>query len=345
MRSNKTQKILLTFDIEGAPGTEDFIDSCTLKSIHKILKLLEKYHLKGLFFISGNVIEKVSKNRDIFQLLRNHKIGFHSSSHSVKPRICEYSDLPDYNDAMKVSIERESSSIDPFTGEIIGSGGILSLREHFPEERVESFRTPFNYFSPPHIEALRKLGIRYVFSGDFSENPVSYKGLTFFPDGLFLDGISAKFLKIDYLKSHWIVPVLSELFSDSFIVFILHPSQLCYKDDDTVKSSYCNSMYPFCFGQMKKSNLRSAIDFSLFRLFVLKLNNFQKAGLVDVDPCLEESKLLLDPSKVNVQRNYQHCLSVASLFGYKPRFLLAHFNHFLGRNHHFVRTNSSALKS
>jgi hypothetical protein len=307
------------------------MDSYTLKSLHKILKLLEKHRLRGLFFINGNVMEKVCKNRDIFQLLGNHEIGFHSSSHSVKPRICEYSDLPDYDDAMKVAIERESSKIDPLTGKIIESGGILSLRESFPEKRVESFRAPFNYFSPPHTEALRKLGLRFIFSGDFSNSPVFYKGLTFYPDGLFIDGIFAKLLQINHLKRYWIIPFLSELFPENFIVFILHPAQLFYGVNSTVKFSYNNPVYAFYLGRIKKNNLKVAIDFSLFKLFLSKLSNFQRACLVDTNPNLEESKTFLDPNKVDVKRNYDHCLSVASLFGYKPKFLLSHFNYFLGR--------------
>ena len=116
MRPSESKKVMLTFDVEGPPGMEDFAELDTLKSFYRILKLLEKYDLHALFFITGNLIENIHKDKEIFNLLEKHEIGFHSSSHSIKPRIFEYTDLPDYDEAIKVSIERETSKINKFTG-------------------------------------------------------------------------------------------------------------------------------------------------------------------------------------------------------------------------------------
>lgn len=166
--------IYLTFDVE------DFINQRSLKALQTILNLLEKYKLKGIFFISGHVAEKISNSKDIINSLNNHAIGYHSSGHSVIPIIPMFTDIENYNKAVEISYERETSHINPLTVEIEGEGGIKFLREIFPEKEVISFRAPGHSWSPPHLEALKKLGIKFDFSTNIAVEPVIYGGINFY---------------------------------------------------------------------------------------------------------------------------------------------------------------------
>ena len=316
------REVSLTFDVEGPPGREDFMNSYVLGALHKVLKQLEKHNFRGLFFITGNVVEKVCNNPEIRRLLERHQIGFHSSSHSVTPRIFEYTDLPNYEDAVKISLRRETSKINPFSGKILGSGGILYLRECFPEKKIWSFRAPFDYISPPHLEALKKLGVKFIFSGDFCHEPVFFKGLTFYPTASFIDGVISKIMQIAHMPFE---PV-----NRKPMILALHPCQLVFNNsgEKALNFHFKNLMHPFHL--KPKNSLESTLDFCLFQSILSKLDKFRKMGLIHVTLELKESETPLKPERLGIGRNYIECLSTASrLFGYKPKFLLSHYNHFL----------------
>ncbi|MHA1225641.1 MAG: hypothetical protein ACTSPV_02750 [Candidatus Hodarchaeales archaeon] len=332
------KKILLTFDIEGIPGREDFINNYILKYFHKVLKLLDKYGFRGLFFINGNVVTDICRNHEINNLLSKNVIGFHSSSHSVKPMIFEYVDVPDYNDAMERTIIRENSSIDPYTGEINGIGGIQLLRESFPEKNIKSFKAPFDYFSPPHVEALRELGLTHVFSCDLYNKPFFFKGLTFYPKTYYMDGVFTKLIKLNdvnhYHKKHTnsislFLPFLIERFKSEFIILGIHPSHFYY-GIEKLKNIYRRQMYPFHL--RKKRQLSIDIDFYLLDLFYKKLYRLQKMNLVDVEPDLFDSNMFLNPNEINIGKNYQYCISLTSnIYGYNPKYLLNHYRYFFDK--------------
>jgi hypothetical protein len=316
------------------------MNSYTLEAFHEVLKLLEEYNLRGLFFITGNVVEKICTDFTILKLLEKHEIGFHSSSHSVKPRIFEYTDVPDYEQAVKISMIRETSKINPFSGKVMGNGGILSLRKLFPKKRIESFRAPFDYFSPPHIEALKKLGFRFIFSGDFSRNPVSYKNLTFFPKAVFIDDLVSKLLQVNYQRRLSINLTFLRVFNTKSLVFALHPCQMVYDVAKSLDVYLKNPMHPLRL--KRKNSLKFTLNLHIFRLFLSELCKLQKRGLIKVTPKLKESKTPLQPKRADIERNFNFCLSVTRLFGYKPKFLLSHFNHFFKRTR---SCKSTALKN
>ena len=122
LTSMHARDFFLTFDVE------DFMNGKSICALDRILELLKKYNLKGLFFITGNMIEKLRFFPEILDLLNVHEIGYHSSSHSIRSNIFEYNDLEDYEEAYLESQERETSRINILTGEIEGSGGIELLR-------------------------------------------------------------------------------------------------------------------------------------------------------------------------------------------------------------------------
>jgi len=104
-----------------------------------------------------------------------------SSSHSVHPTIFEFTDLESYDEAFQTSIVRETAHINPLTGKVEGVGGIIALKSFFPKKQIISFRAPGYCWTPPHLEALKTLGITYDFSTRFSNEPINFKGITFYP--------------------------------------------------------------------------------------------------------------------------------------------------------------------
>lgn len=307
----KTSKqAFLTFDVEGPSGREDFADSPLIKVLCKLLKMLNEHHLKGLFFFPSTV-DSLYKNRLVHELLDKHDVGFHSSSHSVRPGIIECTDLGDYDDAVQASLIRETSQIDPVSGRIVGSGGIYSLREAFPNKTINAFRAPFNYFSPPNVESLRKLSIEFVFSGDFCSEPFSYRGLTYYP--------SAKYL--GSFKSSLYATYLVMMSNRKIIVFDVHPAPFVYKKSkDQLKLHFRNPMTTF---QLElKPSLLSVFNLSWFESILAPLSVFQKLELIEVSPRLQQAKVQFNPKAKNFERTMLYSQSIATdLFGYNPRFL------------------------
>ena len=170
------RKLILTFDVE------DFVNPNAIDALQRILEILQKYKLKAIFFITGHMAEKLSDYPQIVNKLKNHEIGYHSSSHSVRPIIPEFTDLKNYERAYEISIQRETSHINPITGKTEKEGGIYVLRDLFHPKKIQAFRAPGMCWTPPHLEALKDLGIKYDFSTNLTySEPVSYKGLTFYP--------------------------------------------------------------------------------------------------------------------------------------------------------------------
>lgn len=128
-----------------------------MSALHHILELLQKYDVKTLFFITGHMAEKMRDFPKILDLIKDHEIGYHSSAHSVHPTIVEYTDVENYDIARQISLKRETSHINPLTGECEGKGGIILLKALFPKKEIISFRAPGFCWSPPHLEALKDL--------------------------------------------------------------------------------------------------------------------------------------------------------------------------------------------
>ena len=151
------RELFLTFDVE------DFISDNSIWILQRILEDLKRYNLISLFFITGHMAEKLQNFPAIVDLLGDHMIGYHSSSHSVHPTIFEFTDIADYQTAYEISLQRETAHINPVCGRIEGRGGILALKSLFPRKDIKAFRAPGNCWSPPHLECLRDLGIEYDF--------------------------------------------------------------------------------------------------------------------------------------------------------------------------------------
>lgn len=314
--------VLLTFDVEGLPPREDIFNNAALMCLHETLDLLENADFKGVFFITASAAEQISKHPYLVQRLTCHQIGYHSTSHSVGPRIIEYTDVPSYDDAVAISLRRETSHINPKTGQIEGRGGILALKEAFLKKDIVCFRAPFFGWSPPHLEALTKLGIRFDFSSNISDNPVSFKGITFYPSPIPIDdGFEATIVHREP-KSIFPKPIFSILLRRKVTVLSMHPSALFLKSLFVGRDKY-----------EMGGNARTKFFICLLRLLLDRIRLLQKTNLVEVTSSLTQNWQPLYLEKIDVERIYRRSVqSLVHLFNCTPQFVLAHFIHFFNQN-------------
>jgi len=310
------RKVLLTFDIEGPPLREDFLNEEVIVALLQVLKLLEKYYLKGLFFLSGTVAKQISRYPKLLELLRDHDIGYHASCHSIKPAIFEYTDIESYVKAVEISREKETKSIDPLSGNVCGKGGILSLRQILPEKEIVSFRAPFFCWSPPHLEALRELEFKFDFSADICSVPVSHKGIIFFPYPIIIDSLGINFPII-----------MKKMLSQEFCVLLMHPSHVMFKLGESFYHQHNNPFHPIRI--KKRAPAHVMWRFLELETFLLGLHLLRKRELIELANPTERVKKILDASETDVLKVYGKSVYAAkNLFGYKPKFLLSHFRHF-----------------
>lgn len=316
MREQPNQ-VLLTFDVEGLPPKEDFLDNVSLTCVARVLDLLEKKNLRGIFFITGTIAEEIRKYPDIVERLSCHEIGYHSSSHS-RPTIIEYTDVADYEEAVSVSLKRETSHINPKTGRIGREDGILSLRETFPKNAIRCFRAPFLGWSPPHLEALKHLGIIYDFSSNISHFPVRFRGITFYPYPVPIDGVVRTFVHKgpgDFLLQ----PITSVFLRKKVTVLSMHPSNL------PIKNLFASADRLRVGGEV-----RTKVAVSFLRLLLDRIQLFQKTNLIEVTSSPTQNWQSLNPEEIDVESVYQRSVeNVIRLFDCNPRYIFLHFMRFL----------------
>jgi peptidoglycan/xylan/chitin deacetylase (PgdA/CDA1 family) len=300
-------KLFLTFD------TEDFISESAAPTLQRLLTLLQEYNIHAVFFITGHMAEKISKFPRIVTLLEQHEIGYHTSSHSVHPTLFEYTDVESYEDAYKAALLRETSSINPLTGAVEGRGGIHLLRDLFPQKRIVAFRAPGHCWSPPHLEALKSLGIVYDFSTNLSPKPISYKGITFYPYPILgqWTGTSAEYRLL----------LLS--LRKAYSVLTMHPNLIANKSEwDLIyrKSNPETLSQPPHRSTTETESLTSKIE-----LLFKRLKQLQRINLVEVTPVLQESEKILDTHQIDINACYKHSMRWAYQHEYTPSFLYGHF--------------------
>jgi len=309
------RRLFLTFD------TEDFISENSIPVLKWILERLRKHELEALFFITAHMAEKLQSFPIVVDLLSEHQIGYHSSSHSVHPAIFEFTDVEDYQQACKISLERETAHINPLTGEIEGKGGILLLRELFHNRRIASFRAPGYCWTPPHLQALRTLGIVLDFSTDLSATPASFKDITFYPYPL---------ISHWHGNSHEYRLLLTSLLKKTVSVLTIHPSLLANRDNwDSIYSASNPKKLspPTPLSREETRQLLHSLDLLLGNIAML-----QKMQMVDTTPRLEAYSRVLRMNKGDVERTYECSMRWALDQNYRPKFLLNHFFKFFEVN-------------
>lgn len=306
------REVYLTFDVE------DTINDSSILTLKKILDLLKQKKLRGIFFITGDLAEKLSSFKDVVSALKEHEIGYHSSSHSVRPIIAEYTDVQDYQEALRVSLKRETSHINPLTGELEGKGGILALKELFPHKRVVSFRAPGFSWSPPHLEALKTLEIEYDFSAAISSKKVSHKGITFFPYPLEIMPPEGRPLNFSMYRL-----LLYRIFSRRTVVIVMHPHSLINAEPwDAVYWRKNPRKLVEC---LKKTDDQITKCFSDFRGFLRSLNILRKSGMITVSPPLKPANSVHINEQM-LSETYKRAIAwYSQFFNHHPRYLLRHF--------------------
>ena len=312
-------KVFLTFDVE------DFINDRSVLALNRILTLLEKYDFKALFFITGHMAEKLSNSPETLDLLASHEIGYHSSSHSVRPTIFEYTDVPSYKEAYLKSLKRETSHIDPLSGKVEGKGGIEILKELFPQKNIASFRAPGFCWIPPHFDALVKLGITFDFSTFVSSEPVYYKNATFYPYQiqLFADDFSLRTYRSLFFY----------LLKNRVTVMICHPNNLVNQDRWDALYYRGNPTKLLTVKSRTQEQIKSR--FVKFELILKFFKLLEKNNLIEVTSEMNKSQKHLAASKEVMRKCYDGSTRWASRgFVYKPRFLLYHFFHYFDISRH-----------
>jgi len=287
------------------------------------LELLEENDLTGLFFITGNMAEKLSEHPETVALLDEHQIGYHSSSHSTHPTIFEFTDIERFQEAYQTSLMRETSYINPLTGEIQGSGGIHALRSLFPKKNISAFRAPGYSWSPPHLEALKTLGITYDFSTKLSTDPITFNEITFYPFPIFCSNWQGG------VREHILFQKL--ILKNPISILTIHPSTLVNKLDwDLIYYSKNNRLInpKKMMTPTSKSPEEISNSFYRFELLIKHLKGLQKIHLLKVTPKLESAEKALEPESIDITKCYNDSIVWAGGFGYKPKFLYNHFRRF-----------------
>jgi hypothetical protein len=317
-------QLLLTFDVE------DFVNADAMASLERVLDLLQKFNIKGLFFITGQMSEKLNGFPLISRKLVTHEIGFHSSGHSIRPTIFEYCDIPDYQKAISESIIRETSHIDPLSGKTEGAGGLLSLRKLFPGKKIESYRAPGYCCPPPHLEAMRNLGVNFDFSWNFSPKPVSFKGITFYPRPVYLD-CEEDFLMADGENNKWLRLLMrANVYGIAILNF--HPHALvcsehwdqAYHKGNPLKLNQCSS----------RENKQTELIFAKLTTLLKRIRSAERMGILTTNPELSAAQRSIDPSALNLEvaRN-MYALWPRNSFGYEPQNIIQQLEVFFNCDH------------
>ena len=307
------RKVFLTFDVE------DFIWPDSMLFLKLLLSRLERYDLTALFFITGYMAEKLKeqKHKKIVDMLCRHKIGYHSSSHSVHPAIYEFTDIESYEEAYRTSLVRETSHINYLTGEIEGKGGILALRSLFDNNEIISFRAPGFCWSPPHSEALRDIGLKFDFSANIAPHPVLHRGITFypFPDSSYYEGT---------FKHYW--NILSKVNNQPITILVLHPALFVYTKHWDFAYYKGNPKFLANPGPRLLSEFRSRIyDLDVFLKWI---HYYRNTGLIETTPDLEAASSF-NPPVNSVEKICEHSIAwPKQFFKYTPQFLPNHFSRF-----------------
>jgi peptidoglycan/xylan/chitin deacetylase (PgdA/CDA1 family) len=326
------KKLFLTFD------TEDFISENSIPGLNIILRLLKKHKLPALFFITGNMAEKLSIFPDTVELLNEHQIGYHSSSHSIHPTIFEFTDVKTYKEAYQASLIRETTHVNPLTGAMEGPGGIHALKALFPKKQIIAFRAPGYCWTPPHLEAMKTLGITYDFSTNISIDPFNYHGITFYPFPLMTTNWQGG------IREHSRLQLLTLRRETS--VLTIHPSKMVNRDDwDLIYyPKFNNSINPTSLTQPSaRTPVEITSIFHEFDLLLRHLRTLQRIHLLDITSTLKTAKRTLIPTLLDAKKSYEFSVIWAEGYGHKPQFICNHFLRFFEANPSNEKNSSQDL--
>ena len=97
-------KVIFRFD------TEDYVNLQAADGVLNAIKPLNEAGIKGTFVVVAKFAEELKRlgRTDIIDALKEHDIGTHSYGHSLHPTLNEYTDLKNYDEALRIFNETES---------------------------------------------------------------------------------------------------------------------------------------------------------------------------------------------------------------------------------------------
>lgn len=327
-------RIYLTFDCE------DFINPSSIEALRYVLELLGKYDFTGIFFLTGQFCEILKDNPEVLNLLELHEIGYHSTSHSVHPGIFEYTDIKNYDEAYELALRQETSRINPLSGKIDGKGGLLTLHRVFPQKKIVSFRAPGFCWSPPHLDALKKLGIRFDFSTNLSPIPVYYKRITFYPFPILgFEMLTSNFLPLGNMKLTSMVRLIQKSVVWHPLVFFLHPHD--FTNGELWDQDYFVNNPTGLHTVRTRNWHETAKLLKCFELFLRRVHSLADKGVLEVTPALEEGLLKIHFTNKQIIHSYRRSVQWCTrFFNYTPKFVLNHFYQYFNTDVRSTETNS-----
>ncbi|MEM4727642.1 MAG: polysaccharide deacetylase family protein [Candidatus Bathyarchaeia archaeon] len=318
--------VILTFDIE------DFINPVSVKALEKILILLKRYSLRAIFFVTGHLAEKLTSLPLIVEMLEGHEIGYHSSSHSVRPTIPEYTDTKNFQTAVENSLSREFSHINPLSGEIEGSGGINAVRELFSNKDVNAFRAPGFCWTPPHLEGLKALGIKYDFSSGIygiktsTDEVFEFKGLKFFPYPFHITGRIIFSLN---RCSYYLTKLLTQIIRRKITCLYGHEWELVLKRP--WDSIYTISNPRNLYRTEKLESNKIIKNLFYFEIILRSIKRLADLNLIDITTEIENIGFKRIKAKdIDVPKTYSKSMEwCINTLNYKPKYLPKHFHNYL----------------
>ena len=114
-------KVIFRFD------TEDYVNKNAADGVLRVINVLNNAGVKGVFSIVGEFAKALREwgREDIVEALKQHRIGTHSLRHSHHPTINEYTDIEDFDEALRLFMEDEQKCLD-ILKEVFGLGKIDS---------------------------------------------------------------------------------------------------------------------------------------------------------------------------------------------------------------------------
>ena len=100
--------IIFSFD------TEDYVNEKGADGIVRAGKILRENGIRGCYNVVGWLAGALKKwgREDAIEELRMHETETHSLRHSYHPTICEYTDIEDFDEAMRIFRKNEESSLE-----------------------------------------------------------------------------------------------------------------------------------------------------------------------------------------------------------------------------------------
>ena len=196
------------------------------------------------------------------------------------------------------------------------------------KKQIVSFRAPGYCWTPPHLDAMKTLGIKYDFSTNISIDPVSFHGITFYPFTILMANWQGG------IREHYFLQRVT--LKRDISILTIHPSTMVNQLDWDLIYYHKYNNFKLNPANLTQPSARSPADikskYHRFDLLLRHLATLQKFHLLKVTPELKPAHKTLLPSSIDVEKCYKLSIKWAEGFGYKPHFIYNHFIRFFDKD-------------